>query len=108
TVSYFSRPDRAAGGVLDPHEGDGAGGRAAAGELLLRRAEAGPVRADARAVLEQPRALAHQPPDVVEVVLDGDDEAGARLRTDVGVHLADDDLGVGLAGPLPVLDGVGG
>jgi hypothetical protein len=77
--------DRAAGRVLHAHETNGSGRDAAAGELVLRRAELTPVGADARSVLEEPRRLSHQLPDIVDRVADRDDETGGRLRVAVGI-----------------------
>src|SRR5690606_38053087 len=80
-----ARLDRAARGILHAHKADRAGGLAAAGELLLRGAQLGPICAHARAELEQAGALAHELPDVVDRIVDGDDEARGGLRMLVGI-----------------------
>ncbi len=82
-----ARLDGARRAVADLEEGHQAGRLAAAGQPLVLAAQLGEVGAGARAVLEEPRLAHPQVHDaalVDEVVGDGLDEAGVRLRVLVG------------------------
>ena len=89
--------------VIDPHEGERAGGLAAAGELLPLAAERGEVGAGARAKLEEHRLAPRELHDVFHVVLHALDEAGAPLRIFVGV-VGHHDVALRLV-PAPVAGG---
>jgi hypothetical protein len=82
-----ARLDRARRAVADLEEAHEARGLAAARELLALAAEAREVGAGARAVLEEPRLAdpeVHDAAFVHQIVGDGLDEAGMRLRMLVG------------------------
>src|SRR6185437_7061442 len=82
-----ARLDRAGGAVADLEEAHQARRLAAAGQTLAFAAQIGEVGAGAGAVLEQARLAHPQIHDaalVDEVVVDGLDEAGVRLRVLVG------------------------
>ena len=89
--------------VVDAHEGKGAGGLAAAGELLALAAEGGEIRAGAGAELEEHRLAPRELHDVFHVVLHALDEAGTPLRILVGV-VGHDDVALRLV-PAPVAGG---
>ena len=89
--------------IVDAHEGERAGGLAAAGELFPLAAERGEVGAGAGAKLEEHRLAAGQLHDVFHVVLHALDEARAPLRIFVGVLRLQHFLG-GLI-PVPVAGG---
>ena len=71
--------DRAGGRVGAPHERHRAGRRPAALQVLLRRADLRQVHSGARAALEDDPLLPVPVEDRVHRVVDGEDEAGARL-----------------------------
>ena len=78
-----ARLDRARGAVADLQEAHQTGGLAAARKLLVLAAQVGEVRAGARAVFEEARFTRPQIHDaafVHQIVGDGLDEAGVRLR----------------------------
>ena len=75
-----ARLDRAGPGVGAAHEADGAGGRAALGQRLVRAADLREVDPGAGAALEDDPLLGVPAEDGVHVVLDREDEAGRALR----------------------------
>ena len=89
--------------VVDPHEGERAGGLAAAGELLPLAAKRGEVGAGAGAELEEHGLAPRELHDVFHVVLDALDEAGTALGIFVGV-VGYHDIALGLI-PAPVARG---
>ena len=89
--------------IVNPHEGERAGGLAAAGELLPLTAERGEVGAGAGAELEEHGLAPRELHDVFHVVLDALDEAGTALGIFVGV-VGHHDVALGLV-PPPVAGG---
>ena len=89
--------------VVNTHEGQGAGGLAAAGELLALAAEGGEIGAGAGAKLEEHRLAPRELHDVFHVVLNALNEAGAPLRILVGV-VGHDDVALRFV-PAPVAGG---
>jgi hypothetical protein len=89
--------------VVDPHEGEGARGLAAAGELLPLAADRGEVGAGTRTELEEHRLAAGEVHDVFHVVFDALDEAGAPLGILIRV-VGHHDVPLGLV-PPPVAGG---
>ena len=86
--------------VVDAHEGEGAGGRAAAGEFFAGAADRRQVGAGAGAVFEEHGLAGGEAHDVFHVVFDGLDKAGGGLGVLVGGFGAVD--GAGLDVPVVV------
>ena len=88
-----ARLDRARRAVADLEEGHEAGGFAAARELLVLAAQLREIGAGARAIFEQARLAhpeIHDAALVDEIVGDGLDEAGVRLRMLIGRQRLDE------------------
>ena len=79
-ASFAARLDHCGDLVVNAHEGERAGGLAAAAELFTLRTDRGKIGAGAGAELEEHRFAGREPHDVFHVVVDALDEAGRALR----------------------------
>ncbi len=88
------RLDGAGSAIADPQEAHQTGAGAAAGERLAFAAEGAEVGAGAGSVLEEPGLTDPEIHDAAladQIIVDGLDEAGVRLRVRVGI-LAEPDF----------------